>query len=81
MKHRLLFLFACLFFVSAKVFALEVASAEFGVFDASDPQRVVFSPATVVPRREGFDLRLHARDMADHGILAEHAARVRAALD
>ena len=53
MKHRLLFLFACLFFVSAKVFALEVVSAEFGVFDASDPQRVVFSPATVVPRREG----------------------------
>ena len=53
MKHRLLFQFACLFFVSAKVFALEVVSAEFGVFDASDPQRVVFSPATVVPRREG----------------------------
>ena len=53
MKHRLFFLFACLFFVSSTLFALEVVSAEFGVFDASDPQRVVFSPATVVPRREG----------------------------
>jgi len=35
----------------------------------------------VVPRHEGFDLRLHARDMADPAMLAEHAARVRAALD
>jgi len=34
----------------------------------------------VVPRREGFDLRLHARDMADPAVLAAHAARVRAAL-
>jgi histidine triad (HIT) family protein len=35
----------------------------------------------VVPRHEGLDLRLHARDMADPAMLAEHAARVRAALD
>jgi histidine triad (HIT) family protein len=35
----------------------------------------------VVPRHEGFDLRLHARDMADHAVLAQHAARVRAALE
>jgi histidine triad (HIT) family protein len=35
----------------------------------------------VVPRREGLDLRLHARDMADPKLLAEHAARIRAALD
>jgi histidine triad (HIT) family protein len=35
----------------------------------------------VVPRHEGFDLRLHARDMADPAVLAQHAARVRAALD
>jgi histidine triad (HIT) family protein len=35
----------------------------------------------VVPRREGLDLRLHARDMADPKVLAEHAARIRAALD
>jgi histidine triad (HIT) family protein len=35
----------------------------------------------VVPRYDGIDLRFHARDMADHNVLAEHAARVRAALD
>jgi histidine triad (HIT) family protein len=35
----------------------------------------------IVPRHAGIDLRFHARDMADHGILAEHANRVRAALD
>jgi histidine triad (HIT) family protein len=35
----------------------------------------------IVPRHAGIDLRFHARDMADHKILAEHAARVRAALD
>jgi len=35
----------------------------------------------IVPRREGLDLRFHAREMADPAVLAEHAARVRAALD
>jgi histidine triad (HIT) family protein len=35
----------------------------------------------VVPRHAGLDLRFHARDMADPRILAEHAARVRSALD
>jgi histidine triad (HIT) family protein len=35
----------------------------------------------VVPRHAGLDLRFHARDMADHMLLAEHAARVRAALE
>jgi len=35
----------------------------------------------VVPRHEGFDLRLHARGMADPAELAAHAARVRAALE
>jgi hypothetical protein len=39
--------------VSPPVFAFKVVSAEFGVFDASDPERVISSPATVVPRREG----------------------------
>ena len=53
MKHRLFFLFACLFFAASRAFALEVVSAEFGVFDASDPQRIVFVPADVVPRRAG----------------------------
>jgi hypothetical protein len=49
---RLLFL-AWLIFASTRVFSFEVATAEFGVFDASDPQRVVFSPTQVVPRKEG----------------------------
>ncbi len=35
----------------------------------------------VIPRVGGINLRFHAREMADHKILAEHAARVRAALD
>lgn len=35
----------------------------------------------VVPRWEGIDLRFHAREMADPKVLADHAARVRAALD
>ena len=35
----------------------------------------------IVPRREGLDLRFHAREMADPAVLAEHAARIRATLD
>lgn len=35
----------------------------------------------IVPRYTGIDLRFHARDMADPARLAEHAERVRAALD
>ena len=35
----------------------------------------------IVPRREGIDLRFHARGMADPEVLASHAARIRAALD
>jgi histidine triad (HIT) family protein len=35
----------------------------------------------VIPRAGGINLRFHAREMADHKILAEHAARVRTALD
>jgi histidine triad (HIT) family protein len=35
----------------------------------------------VVPRYAGTDLRLHAGEMADPAVLAEHAARIRAALD
>ena len=35
----------------------------------------------IVPRYEGIDLRFHAREMADPKVLAEHAARVRAALE
>jgi hypothetical protein len=53
MKRSSLFFLACLFSVSSRVFAFEVVSAEFGLFDASDPQQVVFSPTNVVPHREG----------------------------
>mgnify|MGYP001545989886 FL=1 len=35
----------------------------------------------VLPRYEGVDFRFHAREMADPQVLAEHAARVRKALD
>lgn len=35
----------------------------------------------VLPRYEGVDFRFHAREMADAKLLAEHAARIRAALD
>jgi histidine triad (HIT) family protein len=35
----------------------------------------------VLPRHAGLELRFHARGMADPGLLAEHAKRVRAALD
>ena len=35
----------------------------------------------ILPRHAGIDLRFHARDMADPARLAEHAERVRAALD
>jgi histidine triad (HIT) family protein len=34
----------------------------------------------IVPRYAGIDLRFHAREMADPKMLADHAARVRAAL-
>ena len=32
---------------------IQVVSAEFGVFDASDPNRVVFEPTRTIPHREG----------------------------
>lgn len=35
----------------------------------------------IVPRYEGIDLRFHARDIADPQVLAQHAAKIRAALD
>ena len=53
MKRSWLFALACLLSASADVIALEVVAAEFGVFDASDPLRIIFSPADVVPRHEG----------------------------
>lgn len=50
---RWLLLAVLLVSLSARVFALEVVTAEFGIFDASDPQRVVFEPSRVVPHKEG----------------------------
>lgn len=38
---------------SAPARAFEVVAAEFGVFDASDPQRIVFEETRRVPRRDG----------------------------
>lgn len=34
----------------------------------------------VIPRYDGADFEIHARDVADPAVLAEHAARLRAAL-
>ena len=45
--------FLMLMTFSFSVLAVEIVSAEFGVFDASDPERVVFAPTNVVPHREG----------------------------
>lgn len=47
------FVFLLLFAAAFNASAVEVVSAEFGVFDASDPQRVVFEPTRVIPHREG----------------------------
>ena len=35
----------------------------------------------VLPRREGVALRPHTGKMADHGLLAEHAQKIRTALE
>ncbi|CAX26936.1 MAG: HIT family protein [Methylorubrum extorquens] len=35
----------------------------------------------LVPRHDGVPLKRHKGGMADHAVLAEHAARIRAALD
>lgn len=53
MKRLWLLVFFWLLSASFNVSAVEVVAAEFGVFDASDPQRVIFEPTRVVPHREG----------------------------
>lgn len=35
----------------------------------------------IIPRSQGIDLKLHAREMADFGELKKHAERIRAALE
>lgn len=52
-KRLRLFVFLGLFAASYGVWAVEVVAAEFGVFDASDPLRVVFEPTRVIPHRDG----------------------------
>lgn len=34
----------------------------------------------IIPRNEGADMSMHAREMADGAVLAEHAERIKAAL-
>lgn len=53
MKRLWLLVFFCLLSASFNVSAVEVVAAEFGIFDASDPLRVIFEPTRVVPHREG----------------------------
>jgi hypothetical protein len=72
MKRSWLFSLVCLLSVSPRGFAFEVVSAEFGLFDASDPQQVIFSPAAVVPRHEG---QLYGWAIELRG--AEHSVSVR----
>jgi histidine triad (HIT) family protein len=44
-------------------------------------QSVFHTHFHIVPRYEGIDLRFHSRDMADPQLLAQQAAKIRAALD
>lgn len=53
MKRLWLFIFFWLLSASFNASAVEVVAAEFGIFDASDPQRVVFEPTRVIPHKEG----------------------------
>jgi histidine triad (HIT) family protein len=65
--------------------AVKVAFAADGVFVAqfNEPaagQTVFHLHVHVIPRHEGTALRPHTGAMADHGVLAGHAARIRTAL-
>ena len=54
------------------------------VFQFNEPaggQTVFHLHFHVIPRREGVPLKRHEGGMADNAVLAEHAARIRAALD
>jgi len=54
------------------------------LFQFNEPaggQTVFHLHVHVIPRREGVPLKRHEGGMADNAVLAEHAARIRAALD
>ena len=54
------------------------------VFQYNEPaggQTVFHLHVHLVPRHEGVPLKRHEGGMADNAVLAEHAARIRAALD
>ncbi|MGE8131352.1 HIT family protein [Methylobacterium sp. NPDC080182] len=54
------------------------------VFQFNEPaggQTVFHLHVHIIPRREGVPLKRHEGGMADNGVLAEHAARIRAALE
>ena len=48
--------------------------------EAPAGQTVFHLHVHVIPRYDGVPLRAHGGPMADHSVLAEHAARIRAAL-
>jgi histidine triad (HIT) family protein len=53
------------------------------LFQFNEPaggQTVFHIHVHIIPRHDGVALRPHAGGMADHAVLAEHAARIRAAL-
>lgn len=65
--------------------AVKTAFAADGVFvqqfnEAPAGQTVFHLHFHVIPRFDGVSLRGHTGQMADHGILAEHAAKIRTAL-
>ena len=59
MREILLLGFACMAGISGAATSaqvespVEIVSAEFGIFDASNPRELVFEPTRVVPHRQG----------------------------
>lgn len=52
-RRQLLGLLLCGISLGALADPIAVDRAEFGIFDASDPRKIVFQPTNVVPHREG----------------------------
>ncbi len=53
MKRNTLFLFFLVLPCFSQAAPVEVLSAEFGTFDASNPKEIVFEPTSAVPHRVG----------------------------